>query len=580
MRLSPKRVILLLIGVLCIGTVGFVAFSLFGPSTPVVVSPQTTYLTGPVDRFGRIDYVEALRRQWSDGVTTDNNAAVLIWQALGPAEIPPERQSSFFVELGIPALPLEGDYFVELDSDSMKPRIIEWMRGRISLPNGSAPQWTATGTEVSEGLPPDPDLSPMELESIYRMQAVDAHQAFLQLTDRTLHTPWRAEEFPPLVEWLELNKTPLELTVEASKRTRYYSPLIIGDFGNGMGPLFSMMLPDVQRARGLARALCYRAMLRVGEGQPHDAWQDVQAVHRLARLIGGKGVLVEQLVAIAVDQMALRAGAALLHEGELSNDELHEIHQYLMSLGPPCNIADSIDKSERLATLDTIAHISRYGFGDDSMGMENLLVRSGVNWNIPMQTMNRWYDRLAEAARHGAIAKRQAAMSAIENELPSLGRSVTPGALAGALFSRGKRSELMGKVMAAMYLPAISAAQEAEDRSATALRLLQVAAALAIHRENEGSYPAALEDLDPQLQEGLPKDPYSGREFSYERRDDGYVLWSVGPNLLDDGASGQSLCRTIDGEFVPDDEPRDGNDDDIVLRVPWSLAAPQDSNED
>src|SRR5262245_55897881 len=48
------------------------------------ISKETTYVTGPLDKDGYIDYVAALNERLRQGVTPENNANVLIWKALGP----------------------------------------------------------------------------------------------------------------------------------------------------------------------------------------------------------------------------------------------------------------------------------------------------------------------------------------------------------------------------------------------------------------------------------------------------------------------------------------------------------------
>src|ERR1700724_174995 len=48
------------------------------------ISKETTYVTGPVDKDGYIDYAAALNERLRQGVTPENNANVLIWKALGP----------------------------------------------------------------------------------------------------------------------------------------------------------------------------------------------------------------------------------------------------------------------------------------------------------------------------------------------------------------------------------------------------------------------------------------------------------------------------------------------------------------
>jgi hypothetical protein len=564
MRLSSKRAILLLIVVLLVLVAGLASLSLFGPSTPIVVSRNTTYLTAPLDPFGNVNYVEAIRRQMSEGVTPENNAAVLIWQALGPAEIPPERRGAFFSELGITPLPADGEYFAEIkDFADVKQQAIEWMLAREAV-HGDGPQ---------EGSAPDPDVNASELDHRRLMAEVDAFDRFVQRTGQTMHQPWRADAIAPLAEWLKQNKTPLELTVQATGRTKYYSPLMVDNRSGAR--LLTMLLPDIQNARGLARALCQRAMLHLGEGRPHEAWRDLMAVHRLARLIGRQGVLIQQLVAVAIDGLALRADAALLHEGDLSAEDLREIRQFLMTVSPPCDMQQAVGSSERLMILDVLAHATQQGLADlnADLGVSvfgRAVLAARIDWNVPLTMANVWYDKLTAAMEKATIAERQEAIAVFEKELQEMvADAKSPGRLVGALVSSRKRSELVGDVMLSLLLPAVSAAQHAEDRSLTSLRLIQVAAALAIHRSESGDYPNSLSDLSEELRGALPVDPFSEKPFHYERRGDGYVLWSVGQNLADDKASGDAFFSTVGGEPAADGTASRGNQDDIVLRMPW-----------
>ena len=82
-----------------------------GPPEKIRIAKETTYVLGPVDKEGNIDYWGALRQRCSDGVTPENNAAILFWQAAGPWHIAEDRRDAFFEALGIPMPPAEGDYF-------------------------------------------------------------------------------------------------------------------------------------------------------------------------------------------------------------------------------------------------------------------------------------------------------------------------------------------------------------------------------------------------------------------------------------------------------------------------------------
>ena len=72
-------------------------------------------LTGPLAEDGLVDYYAALNRELSRGVTPENNAAVLLWQAFGPRSEGAEQPPRFFEMLGVDRPPDEGDYFVSFD---------------------------------------------------------------------------------------------------------------------------------------------------------------------------------------------------------------------------------------------------------------------------------------------------------------------------------------------------------------------------------------------------------------------------------------------------------------------------------
>ena len=85
---------------------GAFAYAMLPGSSTFTVSTETTYVTGPLDKYGYVDYVTALNERLSKGITPENNANVLIWQALGPrpeddTTMPPE----YFQWLGIKSPP-------------------------------------------------------------------------------------------------------------------------------------------------------------------------------------------------------------------------------------------------------------------------------------------------------------------------------------------------------------------------------------------------------------------------------------------------------------------------------------------
>jgi len=48
-------------------------------------------------------------------------------------------------------------------------------------------------------------------------------------------------------------------------------------------------------------------------------------------------------------------------------------------------------------------------------------------------------------------------------------------------------------------------------------------------------YPATLSEMTPNDPDLIPQDPFDGQPLRYHRQGSGYILYSIGPDLKDDG---------------------------------------------
>lgn len=532
---------------------------LFGPSPRIIVSPQTTYITKPLSPKGLPDYEQYALERSRKGVTPENNAAALLWRALWPGDLEPKYYAAMADELGLEEIPLEDDALVRLYSKSNQDRIGRWLSKRVD---------PEVGNEAVEEF---------ELESTADPEPV---------IDQTTNRPWTSAHLPPLAEWLAENEKPLDLIVEASTRPRYYSPS--PTFLNSEHELLiQMLLLGVQSAREAARSLSARAMWHVGEGRPLDAWQDLLAVHRLARLVGqGQTTLVEQLVALAISNIACDGTLALLHDGNLKAGQARQVQRDLAALPDLIGIANSIDKGERLSALDAFVRIgsggggkvfSQISDGGDDFGNSAFNIIS-VDWNLVLRETNHWYDRLAAAARSPNRIARQQALAQINADMMQLvAEQRTPRRLLAGVVSRHARSELVSGMMLGLFLPAVQAATAAEDRGNATLELTRLAAALAVYRAEQGTYPETLDALVPDVIDKLPVDLYNAKPFIYKRDGEGYLLYSAGENGTDDGGSNEQMEILKGGQSLHELDAAErekllpqipAGADDISIRLP------------
>jgi hypothetical protein len=117
----------LLVGVVFVLLLGFMFLQLFGPNTGVILGPQTTFITKPLASDGLPDYAAAQLERDSAGVTTENNGAVLFWQAVGPAEMTPYQFTLLCEKLGISEAK-SPKYLVDVSGSALDARISEWLK--------------------------------------------------------------------------------------------------------------------------------------------------------------------------------------------------------------------------------------------------------------------------------------------------------------------------------------------------------------------------------------------------------------------------------------------------------------------
>lgn len=90
-------------------------------------------------------------------------------------------------------------------------------------------------------------------------------------------------------------------------------------------------------------------------------------------------------------------------------------------------------------------------------------------------------------------------------------------------------------VLAWLLLPALDRAQNEYVRLACHNDALRINVALRRYHLKHGKYAEKLSQLVPGYIEKLPVDPFSGKPFHYRRERDGWLLYSVGLDLDDDG---------------------------------------------
>jgi hypothetical protein len=111
--------------------------------------------------------------------------------------------------------------------------------------------------------------------------------------------------------------------------------------------------------------------------------------------------------------------------------------------------------------------------------------------------------------------------------------------------------------MLALIAPAHERVGQLAWRTRTGEAALIATLAILRHEAQTGSYPGGLEELvDISLLERLPDDPFSEGPLTYRKTPDGFLLYSWGENLKDDGGrqgtdqNGQPRMWADNGDWV------------------------------
>ncbi|MGB8854773.1 MAG: hypothetical protein WCC69_14560 [Pirellulales bacterium] len=516
---------------------GWLAWNLFGPEPPIRVSRETTFITEPLAADGLPDYLAAVLAVIGPAPPAEENAAAGLLQTLWPLGIAGGDQPAVCKALGIPNEP-------------------------------PAQPLREPTRDAAAGITDD----------VYAASYAG---------------PWTAEDFPALDSWMQAHATAIDRLVAAADRPRYWlpSPTLLK---TGPQMLVGMLLPDIQEVRVASRLLVSRAMWHLGGNRPAEAWRDIRAAYRLSRLLAapesGPTWLVTQLVAIATGAMADAAALQLLALPVLPADLLAEIRRDLDALAAlPAPAAGAA--FERLMGVDAIVWMARrqpggrsaranaltmYGSGPGVSPLAGLALTS-LDWNVMLERMNTAYDDLDAACGLPTHAARRTALERQRQQV--IDRAAAPwrswwtaaGNMLLLASNRGQRSAAVGDLFQAMLLPALSSWSDAVARGPAQFDLTRTAAALAAWRADReaGSpeYPERLHDLVPRYLAAVPIDPFSEKPFLYERRSDGYLMYSVGSNGIDDGGDHFS-GEIINGEWQEARQEIDPRNSDIVVRMP------------
>lgn len=334
--------------------------------------------------------------------------------------------------------------------------------------------------------------------------------------------PTRSESFDPATlaaceRHLDENRAYMDLLYAAVEkpycqfRTTYTSDVV----KTWMLQVSMPPLPEIQRA---AQRLSMEAFVAAERVEPVRAVRAVLAGLALGNSLREDSTRIPQIERTAVNQTTVDGLERVLSRIALSDQELEQLGKALTASEDPSAQAKAM-LGMRCFGIDQFGEVTSgpcFPLMSSRMNLELFLyrllgaeARDRLSWFITMTA--------AVDASSLPYEERLDALKRIEEDVAALPGNRVLTKESFRTFCGGSQGVFL--------------------RDVATLRTAAAGVAVERHRLLHGELPTDLEALAPEEVGVLPEDPYIAKPLRYKRLTRGYVVYSVGSNLADDGGS-------------------------------------------
>ncbi len=315
----------------------------------------------------------------------------------------------------------------------------------------------------------------------------------------------------------------LDLLRRGSEREECVFPV---NWEDGYGALF----PHFARLRSAARWLSAKSKLCAHDGEIDEALDWCCVSLRMAEHTAQEPTLIGELVAIAIQAIALQRAEQVMQEGPPSPQFARETIEDLRSIDmrEPFRNALLGERATGLETFDTVRRESPEDLFNGLLGgsgasepnaYQLLAALYGTPLGRPLLSSDQiiylqMMRRRIELVENAAPKDRERLAEDVEENVPQM-----------AIISR-------------ILVPVFARAVQKRDDAIARLDVFEIALAAEIFHAERGEWPFDLQQLQDTLSYELPQDPFAQGPYHYRREKDGFVVWGLGKDSDDDGGHG------------------------------------------
>jgi len=287
---------------------------------------------------------------------------------------------------------------------------------------------------------------------------------------------------------------------------------------------FETKVPNLSELRTAVFLLKLEAILHAENGDGKSAIRSAISIFGIARSIAKEPVTISQLARAAYQSLAATTIEYCINRVEPTDEQLVEL-------------IECVHNSERISDM-SCAFV-----GERCMGISFFKAPGSMNPDlfngIPFRPILELYKAVG-LADADAIIYLDIMESYIKSaQLPLHKRQEAAKAIDTRLQSTSQTHILLHTIM-----PALSRITTIDLRAIAYLRTARTALAVQRYRLAVGRLPDALTDLVPAYLDAVPTDPFDGNELRYKKLETGFVVYSIGEDLSDDGGKEKPPRRT------------------------------------
>jgi hypothetical protein len=284
------------------------------------------------------------------------------------------------------------------------------------------------------------------------------------------------------------------------------------------------LLPDTQNTRIVVRVLNLDAMNRAEKEDCSSALDDCRAMLGCSAAIGEEPIMISQLVRIAIAGVAVATMERVLGQGEASEGSLAQLQERFAREGE-CPYGLIGLRGERASFFDITDKLARgvlpfSALSDNSRPTGPVATTTTPHGRAMFLSNQAIGLRLLNQA--GEIAKQPA-----ERRGPMIVEWI-------AERERIRKDPIVFRhMLASLMTPAVEAFVNAEQRIKGQLGVGQVMIAMERFRIANGRWAESLSEIPASILASAPVDPFDGKPIKLKRVDDGWVVYCVGPDGVD-----------------------------------------------